>query len=114
MADYPWAMEPPGSMLRHRVEAEFRAMQVAGPSHVLSSASLLVTLAALKHGNSIGAVSASVLDVIGADGLFRRIHVAAPLSRLIFPAFALIRYTGRMLSPAAEALFRQMKLACTQ
>lgn len=112
VVEYPWALEPSGSLLRQRIDTEFRAANLLPPAQVISSASLLVTLAAVKQSDTISVVSLSVLGVLGEDGPFRRLNVQTSSMPLIFPAFALIRYKGRLLSPAAQALYDEMEVLC--
>lgn len=109
---YPWVMEPEGSLLRQRVEAEFRHASLPLPTRILSTASLLVNLAAIGQSDTIAVVSGAVLQVVGNDGSFRRLKIAETERNFLFPPFDLIRYKDRALSPSAEALYQKMIELC--
>lgn len=113
MIQYPWVVEPEGSFLRQKVDSLFYYEQKSKPKQILSTSSLLVTLAALKNGDTIAALSSSVFRIIGDDGAFHKLNVKHLYKDcLTIPAYDLISYKDRKLSTAAAALYESMKTLC--
>ncbi|MCQ4160620.1 LysR substrate-binding domain-containing protein [Roseomonas sp. GC11] len=105
MLEYGWVLQPPGSLLRQEVEAMFLRHGLPFPRRVLSTASMLLSLAALAQGNSIGVFSRSVATLFVQGGRFHALPPPREQPRLTVRPFGLIRSRDRPLSPAAQRLY---------
>ncbi|MDQ1081936.1 LysR substrate-binding domain-containing protein [Pseudoroseomonas cervicalis] len=105
MLDYGWVLQPPGSLLRQEVEEMFLRHRLPFPRRVLSTASMLLSLAALSQGQSIGVFSASVVGLFAERGKLQRLAPPREQPRLTVRPFGLIRSRDRPLSPSALRLY---------
>ena len=110
--NYPWIMEPEGSLLRNRVESEFRNSNLPLPTKILSTSSLLINLAAIKQSDAIAVVSGAVLKVVGEKNGFQRLQLKGLDRDFLVPPFELIRHKERILSPLAEKLYQKISDLC--
>lgn len=103
---YDWVHQARGGLLRRTVESHMLAHQVKLPEKVLSTSSLLLTLAYISQTNAIAPVAKAAADFYGReDGLGASI-VTLPLDETLTVApYSLIRRTGRPLSPASRVLY---------
>jgi DNA-binding transcriptional LysR family regulator len=105
LRDFPWVMQPPGTLLRRRVDLLFMRLEVPQPERVLNTSSVLLTLASLSRGAAIGVISASVAEVFAPKGQFRRLPPLRDAPGLAVEPFGLIHLSERPLSPPARRLF---------
>jgi len=105
LVGYPWAIQPAGTPMRQRVEAEFRRVGSRMPEQALSTPSVLLTLAAVMRGKFIGAVSREVAAIFHGKGAFRQLKLVTDLPQLIFEPYSLVRHRERSFSPAATIVY---------
>lgn len=100
---FDWVMQPPGSPLRRAVEDAFLAEGAALPPRALNTASLIMTVATLRAGEAIAAVSEAVAAVLaGEGGPLTRLDARRPL---VVPPFGLIRLKGAAPPPPARTVY---------
>ncbi|MCA1971446.1 MAG: LysR family transcriptional regulator [Caenispirillum sp.] len=103
---YDWIMQPTGGLLRTTVETYLVQHRYPLPERVLSTSSLLMTLALVGSTNSIGTIATAAArfyaDPVRLGGRIVMLPVAPDLR---VTAYSLIRLRDRALSPAARTLY---------
>ncbi len=105
LAGWAWVLQPPGTLLRKRVELAFRAAGLAPPTRVLDTLSVVLTLASILRGDAVAVLSASVGAMFGAQGPIRRLPALSDAPRIAVEPFGLIHQRDRPFSPAAQLVF---------
>ena len=105
MLKFSWVMQPPGSMLRRRVDHMLQAAGSTGPGSVINSLSLLMTLAYVSRTDAIGVLSEPVARQHAAQGRIALVPVETNLS--VGP-YGLILSRQRLLSPAGLLFLRAL------
>lgn len=99
---YDWVMQAPGGLLRQSTERYLLEKGLDLPARVLSTSSLLLTLALISETNAVAVVSKSVADFYsGPTGPTGRIHTLDVDQDIAVSPFALIRRRGENPGPAA-------------
>lgn len=110
LAATPWVLQPPGTLLRRRIDGLFRTAGVTPPAEVLNTESAMLTLSIVARGSTVAALSRSMVESLAVPGgLFRRLPELAETGRIAIDAYGLIRLSERPLSPAADALYRAIE-----
>ena len=106
----PWVLQPPGTLLRRRIDSLFRAAGLLPPTEVLNTDSVMMSLSIVASGAAVTALSRSMVETFaGPGGLFRRLPELSETGRIAIDTYGLIRLSDRPLSPAAEALYRAVE-----
>ncbi|QDZ00429.1 LysR family transcriptional regulator [Nitratireductor mangrovi] len=107
---YDWVQQARGGLLRRSMESQLLARGIPLPEKVLSTSSLLLTLAYISQTNAIAPVASAAADFYRREeGLGGRI-VALPVDdRIEVEPYALITHAGRPLSPASQVLFDMVR-----
>ncbi len=103
MLAYTWVTQPPGSMLRRRVDYMLQDSGSTGPSSVINTLSLLMTLAYVSRTDAIGVLSEPVARQYAEHG---HIAVLPFQSDLSVGPYGLILSRQRLLSPAGRLFFQ--------
>ncbi len=111
LAELSWVLQPPGTLLRKRVDLAFRAAGLAPPTRVLDTPSVVLTLASILRSDSVAVLSASVVALFGPDGPVRRLPPLADAPRIEVEPFGLIHQRDRPFSPAAQFVFSAVEAA---
>ena len=98
-------LQPPGTLLRRRVDLLFLRLGLPLPGRMLNTSSVLLTLANLSRSDAVGVISASVANIFAPKGQFRRLPPLRDVPHLAVEPFGLIRLRERPLSPPAQRLF---------
>lgn len=99
---YDWVMQNRGGLLRRTVEAYLLQAGYEPPARILSTSSLLLTLAIISQTSAIAPVARSVAQFYsGEDALDGRIRTLDIAEDMVVVPFALIR--RRQDSPTAAA-----------
>ena len=110
LAGAPWVLQPPGTLLRRRIDGLFRAAGLSPPAEVLNTDSVMMSLSIVARGVAVTALSRSMVETFaGPGGLFRRLPELPETGRIAIDTYGLIRLSERPLSPAAEALYRAVE-----
>lgn len=110
LAAQPWVLQPPGTLLRRRIDALFRAVGLAPPTEVLNTDSVMLSLSIIARGSAITALSRSMAEIFaGPHGLFRKLPELPETGRIAIDTYGLIRLSDRPLSPAAQALYQAVE-----
>ena len=113
MADclaYDWVMQPENGLLRRTTEAYLLRNGFSPPERILSTSSLLLTLAIICETNAIAPIARSAADFYAGEqafgGRIRRLDVAGDLK--VVP-FSLIYLRAVAPSPAVERVLRLIR-----
>lgn len=103
---YDWVLQARGGLMRRTVENYLLARNVPLPDKVLSTSSLLLTLAYISQSNAVAPVAKAAADFYGRDdGLGGRIVTLEVDAEITVPAYSLITHAGRSLSPTSQLFF---------
>ncbi|WP_187970036.1 LysR family transcriptional regulator [Aquibium microcysteis] len=103
---YDWVLQASGNLMRRTVENHLLAHGIPLPGKVLSTSSLLLTLAYISQTNAVSMVARAVADFYSReDGLDGRIVVLPVDAAISVPAYSLITHAERSLSPASRILY---------
>lgn len=106
---YDWVLQARGSLLRRTAEQYLMARGVALPEKIVSTSSLLLTLAYISRSNAIAPVSKAVADFYGREeGLGGRIVDLPVEAGFVVPAYSMVQPADRALSPASRVLFEMI------
>ena len=106
----PWVLQPPGTLLRRRIDGLFRAVGLSPPAEVLNTDSAMMSLSIVARGAAVTALSRSMVETFTAPaGLFRRLPELPETGRIAIDTYGMIRLSERPLSPAAAALYQAVE-----
>ncbi|MCB8888179.1 LysR family transcriptional regulator [Vreelandella malpeensis] len=106
MAAFPWALQPPGALMRQRVDALFLNHQVAPPRQVVDTADLLVSLALVSKSDTLTVITRETADLLCAPQRFRQLPFHETLR---VQPYGLVSLRNRRLSPGAAALMSELR-----
>ena len=110
LALQPWVLQPPGTLLRRRIDGLFRAAHLAPPREVVSTEGVMMSLSLIDRIDAVTALSRAAAGVLTQpDGRFRMLPDIPGTGRIAIDTYGLIRLAGRPLSPAAAALYRAVE-----
>lgn len=108
--DYDWVMQSPGGLLRRTAEAYLLRHGYAPPARILSTSSLLLTLAIIRQTSAIAPVSRSVARLY-ADGDMQvgPIRVLPIAEDMVVVPYALVERRHDQPSPAASRVLAAIR-----
>ena len=110
LALQPWVLQPPGTLLRRRIEGLFRAAHLAPPREVVNTEGVMMSLSLIDRIDAVTALSRAAAEVFTRPGgRFRMLPTIPGAGRIAIDTFGLIRLAERPLSPAAEALYEAVE-----
>lgn len=96
-----WVLQPRGTLLRRRVEALFLSGGLRAPSSVVSTSSIIVTLALVAGTDTLSVLSTEVAAQYAGRGQIRTLRFDRPVT---VEPYGLILSRKRLLSPAARLM----------
>lgn len=110
---HDWVMQPPGGLLRHLMELYLLERGYDLPARVVSTSSVMLTLALVETTDAIAPVARYVATFFGAPapGEPARLAHIVPLpvaEDLAIKPYSLIRLRETPLSPASQTLFEML------
>lgn len=103
---HDWVLQAPGGLLRHTVETWLLEQGFELPTRVLSTSSMLMTLALIAQSNAVAPLSRAVAEFFSRpDGLGARIAILPIDHDLAVPAYSILRPARRELSPASRTIW---------
>lgn len=111
IADRPWILPPPGSILRHRFDMMFRRAGLQPPSNVVDTTALLLITTLLQQTDSLHVMPLEVAQYYASLNVMRVLPIDLPCT---MDAFGIIRQQEHLLSPGAELLLKQVRLAASE
>jgi DNA-binding transcriptional LysR family regulator len=111
IAGLPWILPPPGSILRHRFDMMFRRAGLQPPSNVVDTTALLLITALLQQTESLHVMPLEVAQYYASLNVMRILPIDLPCT---MDAFGIIRQQDHLLSPGADLLLKQVRLAASE
>jgi DNA-binding transcriptional LysR family regulator len=111
IAGRPWILPPPGSILRHRFDMMFRRAGLQPPVNVVDTTALLLITTLLQQTDSLHVMPLEVAQYYASLNVMRILPIELPCA---MDAFGIIRQQDHLLSPGAELLLRQVRLAASE
>lgn len=111
LADRPWILPPPGSILRHRFDMMFRRAGLQPPRNVVDTTALLLITALLQQTESLHVMPLEVAQYYASLNVMRILPIDLPCT---MDAFGIIRQQDHLLSPGADLLLKQVRLAASE
>lgn len=100
---YDWVLQAPHGLLRHTVETYLLERGLDLPNRVISTSSMLMTLALISQSNAIAPISRAVAQFFGgSEGIGGRIAILPMASDLAVSPYSVLRSSDRPLSPASQ------------
>ncbi|MEO9337426.1 LysR substrate-binding domain-containing protein [Mesorhizobium sp. SB112] len=100
---YDWVLQAPSGLLRHTVETYLLERGFNLPNRVISTSSMLMTLALISQSNAIAPISRAVAEFFGgSEGIGGRIATLPVAADLVVSPYSILRPAGRPLSPASQ------------
>lgn len=103
---YDWVFQPPGTLLRRRVEELFIAAGVPLPTTVVNTASLLLTVALVCSSNAVAPIARDMAEFVtqkgGGPGEVRILDTDFDID---IKPYSLIAVKGRALPPSAKLFY---------
>ena len=106
LPDYDWVFQPPGTLLRRRIEELFIAENVPLPDTVVNTSSILLTVAIVCGSNAISPVARDMAVFLAErGGGAGDIRILATDFDIDIKPYSLISVKGRALPPSAKLLY---------
>ncbi|MCH4564021.1 LysR substrate-binding domain-containing protein [Halomonas sp. EGI 63088] len=106
MAAYPWSLQPPGALMRQRVDSLFLHHGVSPPARIVDTPDVLVSLALVDKSDTITATTREVAGLLCAPQRFRILPLQDALS---VQPYGLVSLRDQRLSPGAAALMTTLR-----
>lgn len=106
MAGYPWSLQPPGSLMRQRVDSLFLYHQVAPPRQVVDTSDVLLSLALVDKSDTITVTTRETADLLCTPQRFHQLPFSETLS---VQPYGLVSLRHQQLSPGAGALMTTLR-----
>ena len=111
IADRPWILPPPGSILRHRFDMMFRRAGLAPPVNVVDTTALILITALLQQTDSLHVMPQEVAQYYASLNVMRILPIELPCK---MDAFGIIRQQDHLLSPGADLLLKAVRAAASE
>lgn len=111
IADQPWILPPPGSILRHRFDMMFRRAGLQPPVNVVDTTALLLITTLLQQTDSLHVMPQEVAQYYASLNVMRIVPIELPCK---MDAFGIIRQQDHLLAPGADLLLKQVRLAASE
>ena len=106
LPSYDWVFQPPGTLLRRRVEELFIAAGVPLPTTVVNTASLLLTVALVCSSNAVAPIARDMAEfVTGKGGGPSEVRILHTDFDIDIKPYSLISVKGRALPPSAKLFY---------
>lgn len=111
LADRPWILPPPGSILRHRFDMMFLRAGLQTPVNVIDTTALLLVTALLQQTDALHVMPQEVAQYYASLNVMRILPIDLPCK---MDAFGIIRQQDHLLSPGAELLLGAVRAAAAE
>jgi DNA-binding transcriptional LysR family regulator len=108
LAESPWIVPPPGSVLRHRFDLMFQEAGLKSPPQIIETSSLLFTTKMLQQSAFIAVVPTDVARYYASYGMVAMLPIQLSCT---MDAFGIITRRDWLLSPAAKVVLQAIKSA---
>ena len=105
LRDYQWVFQPQGALLRRTIERLFVDSSVDLPDNIVSTPSVLLTMAMVVGSDAVAPLSREVAEfVAGMAGRIGEIAILETSFEIGLEPYSLITARGRGLPPSARLL----------
>lgn len=111
ISSLPWILPPHGSILRHRFDMMFRRAGLEPPINVVDSTALLLVTALLQQTDSLHVMPIDVAAYYASLNVLKILPIDLPCK---MDAFGIIRQQDHLLSPAADLLLKEVRIAALE
>ncbi|MDI4635640.1 LysR family transcriptional regulator [Pelomonas sp. V22] len=111
LANQPWILPPPGSVLRHRWELMFRRAALEPPGNAVDTTALLLITALLQQTDSLHVMPVEVARYYASLKVLAILPIDLPCK---MDAFGIITREGHLLSPGARQLLQEVRVAARE
>lgn len=106
LPSYDWVFQPPGTLLRRRVEELFIAGDVPLPTTVVNTASLLLTVALVCSSNAVAPIARDMAEFVTEKGGGpSEVRILNTDFDIDIKPYSLISVKGRALPPSAKLFY---------
>ena len=106
MVEYPWVLQPPGALMRQRVDHLFLHHGVALPRQIIDTPDILVALAMVDKSDTVTVTTRQVAELLCDQPRFRILPFPEALS---VQPYGLVSLREQRLSPGAAALMSALR-----
>lgn len=107
---YDWVMQPPGGLMRLTAETYLLERGLRPPARVLSTSSLLLTLALISDTNAIAPIASSVADLYtSASRLGSNLRILDVAQDIQVTPYSLVSRLDSEPNPAVRRVLTQME-----
>ncbi|MCM2129598.1 LysR family transcriptional regulator [Larsenimonas rhizosphaerae] len=106
LADYPWTLQPPGTLMRQRIEDLFRHRGVDFPRWVVDTSDLPASLALVDRSEFITVATHKVAALLCDTARFRILNARNKLS---VQPYGLVSLRRQRLSPAVASVMEEIR-----
>ncbi|HEY4191642.1 MAG TPA: LysR family transcriptional regulator [Mesorhizobium sp.] len=108
--EFDWVLQPLGGLMRQTVETYLMERGIALPARVISTSSMLMTLALIAQSNAISPVARAAATFFGSgEGLGSVIATLPVADDLVVAPYSLLRPAHRPLTPASRVVHEQIR-----
>lgn len=105
LSRYDWIFQPPGAMLSRALEMMFMEKGVPLPANIVTTPSVLLTMALIAESDAIAPIAEEVATFIASQSSrMGEIAVLETDFEIVLSPFSLITANGRALPPSAKLL----------
>lgn len=103
---YPWSLQPPGALLRQRVDNLFLHHGVQPPKYIVDTPDFLVSLALVDKSDTLTVTTRQVAEMVCAPQRFSILPFGEPIR---VQPYGLVSLRDKYLSPGAVALLDTLR-----
>lgn len=105
LLNWPWVLQPRGSMLRHEVEQLFLKANLPMPESIVATTSAMMSLILVLRSDAVTILESNTANIMIGTGKWQKIHYREELH---LDYYGLIKSKERQISPAAETICREI------
>ncbi|WP_111496277.1 MULTISPECIES: LysR substrate-binding domain-containing protein [Marinobacter] len=106
LTTFPWTLQPPGALLRQRVDNLFLHHGVDPPRYIVDTPDFLVSLALVAKSDTLTVTTRQVAEMLCAPERFQILPFGEPIK---VQPYGLVTLRDKHLSPGAAALMSTLR-----
>ncbi|QJQ96203.1 MULTISPECIES: LysR substrate-binding domain-containing protein [Halomonadaceae] len=106
MLPYPWSLQPPGALMRQRVDYLFNHHGLAAPRRIVDTPDILVSLALVDKSDTVTVTTRQVAELLCAP---QRFCILPFTERLSVQPYGLVSLRQQRLSPGAGIVMAALR-----
>lgn len=115
LSRYDWVLQPQGAMLSRRLETMFMENNIPLPDNIVTTSSVLLTMALIAESDAIAPIAEEVAAFISSQSSrMGEIAILETDFEIVLAPFSLITARGRALPPSAKLLHDLILEECTR